>query len=224
MAKTASNRVQSFYTQKAKLYQRFFVEYLQWENVLQTFFAEHRYLDSGMKILDAGCGTGSVTRVLHNLAQSDGLQNVTFHAFDLTPAMLDLFRQWVESEGAANIHLRQANVLDLEHQLPADWAGYDLIVSSAMLEYIPVENRSQALINLRRLLKDRGRLLLFLTKRTWIASWIGAKWWGTNLFDRDALQLELQQAGYTDIQNRELPSSWNRFMMAVEAEPVPSGA
>src|SRR5512133_1803670 len=133
----AIQRVQDFYTQKARFYQRFFVGFLHWESVLETFFTANNELQAGMKILDAGCGSGPVTQVLYCLAQAQGLADMIFHGFDLTPAMLDLFRQWIEDEGAANIQVRQANVLALESQLPPDWKGYDLIVSSAMLEYIP---------------------------------------------------------------------------------------
>jgi len=65
----ATNPVQTLYTQKAKLDQFFFVDLLKWGKVLETFFQENAYLQPGMKILDAGCGTGSVTRVLYGLAR-----------------------------------------------------------------------------------------------------------------------------------------------------------
>jgi ubiquinone/menaquinone biosynthesis C-methylase UbiE len=127
------------YTQKAKLYQFFFVDFLKWGKVLETFFQEKAYLRSGMKILDAGCGTGIVTKVLYGLARRKGFDGITFHGFDLTPAMLELFQQWMQKEGVQDIQLQQANVLDLENKLPENWIGYDLIVSSAMLGYIPEE-------------------------------------------------------------------------------------
>jgi ubiquinone/menaquinone biosynthesis C-methylase UbiE len=211
------NSVQTLYTQRAKLYQFFFIDFLKWGKVLETFFQENAYLHPGMKILDAGCGTGSVTRVLHGLALRKDLDRITFHAFDLTPAMLELFRQWVEKEKVQGIQFRQANVLDLENQLPADWSGYDLIVSSAMLEYIPKEKISQALSNLRRLLGKNGRLLILVTKQTWIAKWTAAKWWKTNLFNREDLEIQLREAGFPTIQKKKLPDSWDSFMMAIEA-------
>jgi 2-polyprenyl-3-methyl-5-hydroxy-6-metoxy-1,4-benzoquinol methylase len=136
-----------------------------------------------MKILDAGCGTGIVTKVLYSLARRKGFDEITLNAFDITPAMLDLFQQWNRREGVQDIQLRQADVLDLENQLPQDWAGYDLIVSSAMLEYIPKDKLSQALGNLRKLLNHDGRLIAIVTKRTRLTTWTGAKWWGMNLFD-----------------------------------------
>lgn len=213
----AFNRVKSFYSQRAKLYQRFFVNLLQWERVLDSFFQANNYLHSGMKTLDAGCGTGSVTLVLHRLAQRSGFQEVTFHAFDLTPAMLNLFRERMQSENIRDIRLQQADVLDLTDQLPADWKNYDLTVSSAMLEYIPDEKRGLALTNLRSLLNEDGCLLALLTKRTWITQWTGGRWWGTHLFERESFTQELRRAGFTNIQFRQLPGGWDSFMLAVEA-------
>jgi len=213
-----ANRVRGLYTRKAKLYQFFFVNFLQWEKVLETYFQANRTLHSGMSLLDAGCGTGSVTRVLHRLASRQGIDKITFHAFDLTPAMLDLFRQWMKKEGVQDIQLQQANVLDLENQLPQDWKDYDLIVASTLLEYIPHEQIDRALSNLKRLMAEDGRLLVFVTKRTWIARWTGAKWWGTNLFNPDEIETNLRQAGFTAIQIKKLPASWDPFMLAVEAK------
>jgi cyclopropane fatty-acyl-phospholipid synthase-like methyltransferase len=185
--------------------------------VLAAFFQANVSLHPGMKILDAGCGTGSVTRGLYGLADEQGIEPITFHAFDLTPAMLDLFRRWIQKKGARAIYLRQANVLDLENSLPPDWKGYHLIVSSALLEYIPKEQISSALGHLKGLLAEDGRLLVVVTKRTRIAQWTGAKWWGTNLFDPDEVEVHLRQAGFTAIHFKQLPPSWDAYMLAVEA-------
>jgi len=214
----AKDPVQTFYTQKAKLYQFFFVELLKWDTVLETFFQENDYLRPGMKILDAGCGTGTVTKVLYNLARRKGLERISFHAFDLTPAMLDLFHQWISKEAVQNIFMQQANVLDLEHQLPQEWVDYDLIVASALLEYIPRDQLSQALGNLKGLLNHQGRMLVFVTKRTRLTRWTAAKWWRTNLFDRETFEGTLRRAGFTIFQQKRLPAGWDKYMFAMEAE------
>jgi cyclopropane fatty-acyl-phospholipid synthase-like methyltransferase len=209
--------VQSFYSQKSKLYQRLFVDFLQWGKALEAFFREHAYLHSGMKVLDAGCGSGVVTRVLYELARQRGFDQLTFHAFDLTPEMLDLFRQWIQKQGAQDIQLQQADVLALPEQLPADWSAYDLIVSSTMLEYIPKEKIGLALGNLRSLLRQPGRLLLLVTRRTRLTEWAAGRWWRTNLFDEHELADALRQAGFDAIKNQTLPGRWDAFILAIEA-------
>ena len=214
-------RVQSFYQQRAKLYQRFFINFLQWEKVLETFFQADNFLRPNIKILDAGCGTGPVTKVLYRLARQQGLEDIGFYGFDLTPAMLALFQQWIEEDGAQGIQLRQANGLNLKEQLPSEWNNFDWIVSSTMLENISKELRRKALSNLKELLYPNGHILLFLTKRTWIARWTGTKWWGINLFDREELITDLRHAGYSDIQYHPLPKRWDSFMLAVEARLEP---
>jgi SAM-dependent methyltransferase len=209
--------VREFYTRRAKLYQKFFITILKWEEVLRSFFRDNGFLHSQMKILDAGCGTGSVTKVLYELADQQDLADITFHGFDLTQAMLDIFHQWIDVKGAQNIHVHQADVLDLENQLPGSWNNYDLIVSSTLLEYIPEEKQQVALRNLKVLLNPTGRLLLLVTKRIWITRLFGALWWKTNLFDRDALAADLQRLGFDSVRFWKMPSAWNAFILAVEA-------
>ncbi|HZW02971.1 MAG TPA: class I SAM-dependent methyltransferase [Anaerolineaceae bacterium] len=219
-----SNRAQSLYGRRARLYQTFFVRLLKWESVLADFFRSHPYLQSGMSILDAGCGTGSVTKTLVRLAELQKLTAITFHAFDLTPAMLEIFQDWLTEVQVQGVRLQQADVLRLDEQLSADWTGYDLIVSSAMFEYIPKEGLGRALTQLSRRLASSGRLLTFLTRRTRLTRWTGARWWGTNLFSPEEFTQILRQSGFAAVRLPSLPPKWNSFMMAVEAAaPHPKG-
>ena len=60
--------VRRLYTDRGALYQRLFVDFLGWGRELETFFRKAHYLRPGLKILDAGCGTGIITQVLYRLA------------------------------------------------------------------------------------------------------------------------------------------------------------
>ncbi len=218
-----SDKTERLYTRNARFYERFFIEVLGWERQLDEFFRRSNYLRPHMKILDAGCGTGAVTKVLYSLSRQQGLAGVKFHAFDLTPAMLDIFREWVAAQGAEAIELRQANVLRLERDLPPDWREYDLVISSAMLEYIPTNDVGKALNNLRDLLKDEGVQLLFLTRRNMLTRWLGQIWWKTNTFEEIQIERELKRAGFNAVQFKPFSPVWLNSIMVVEASTARTG-
>jgi SAM-dependent methyltransferase len=98
-----NDSVRKLYTDRGALYQRLFVDFLGWGRELEIFLRRANYLRSNLKILDAGCGTGIITRVLYELAQEQGHAGIQFHAFDLTPKVLEIFRQWISAQGANQI-------------------------------------------------------------------------------------------------------------------------
>jgi len=214
---SSENWVQKFYAKRASLYERLFVDFLGWGRELETFFRRSGYIQPDFKILDAGCGTGIVTRILYRLAQERGFEGVRFHAFDLTQNMLDIFQQWIATHGADNIELKQADVLEA-HAFPSSWREYDLIVSSTMLEYLPEDKIMDALINLERLLSNNGIFLAFLTKRNTLTQWLAEKWWRTNLFEESETQLRFYKAGFANIKFKNFSSRWSKFIIVIEAK------
>lgn len=212
----SSDPVQRLYTERASLYDRLFVNLLGWGKELQRFFQASDYLHPGDKILDAGCGTGVITRVLYQLALDKGYQGVQFHAFDLTQNMLDVFQQWIAAQGAANIELRQADVLELE-ALPSNWNQYDMIVSSTMLEYLPAGKVERALNNLQQGLKSGGTLLLFVTRRNLITRLLAEKWWQTTVYEESEILSMLGRLGFNEIISRKLSPGWSGSIMAIQA-------
>jgi SAM-dependent methyltransferase len=130
-----------------------------------AFFRGSSHLRPGSRVLDAGCGTGAATLAVHDAFVSRGITPGIFHAFDLTPAMLQRFRETLETLNIAVVEVRQANVLNMV-ALPAAWANYDLIVTASMLEYVPRERLSDALAALRTRLADSGRLVVFIRGET----------------------------------------------------------
>ena len=210
------NQTQKLYTQRASLYERLFVDFLGWGKALDAFFRRSNYLRPNAKILDAGCGTGIITRVLYQLSSEKGYEGIQFHAFDLTQNMLDIFQQWIVGQGATNIEYQQADVLALE-TLPAHWTGYDLIVSSTMLEYLPENRVHDALRNLKQLLGDDGLLLVFLTRRNFLTRWLGKRWWKTNVFEADQIQTIFREMGFSRIERKNFTSMWSNSILVIEA-------
>jgi cyclopropane fatty-acyl-phospholipid synthase-like methyltransferase len=119
-------------------------------------------------------------------------------AFDLTPAMLDHFRNALAARGIRGIELQQANVLELG-ALPGSWSNYDLIVSASMLEYIERDRFVDALKALRARLCPEGTFVLFMTRRNLFTRLFIGYWWKSNLYSQRELQDAFINAGFRSV-------------------------
>jgi len=185
--------VERFFAANARSYQSF-IRALRYGPRLRAFLGRNGYLRSGMKVLDAGCGTGALARAMHQIAKRHGAQRLTFHAFDLTPAMLALLQEWLRKHAVTDVEIRQANVLQTE-TLPPTWRDYDLIVSSAMLEYQPKSELAGALRNLAGLRAADGVLVVFISRENVLMYPLIRIWWKGNLYTRRELERSCADAG-----------------------------
>src|SRR5262245_53361841 len=131
MAVAQSDDVVRFFTHRVDQY-ALFIQALFYRQGLQAYFRAAPFLQSHLRVLDAGCGTGAVSLAFRDAMLSRGFAPGPMHAFDLTPAMLERFKTKL-ARSASDIELCQADVLRLE-TLPHEWHGYDVIVSASMLE------------------------------------------------------------------------------------------
>lgn len=191
--------IEKLYTKKASFYHKLFIDFLGYQKGLKNFFVNNDYLKPNIKVLDAGCGSGIITRVLTGIAKKKKLKGIQYHGFDLTQAMLDLFKQWISRGNDKNISLTKADVLFLDKQLPEDWQNYDLIVSSAMLEYIPKNKVRQAVSNLGDRLKSNGTILIFITKRNLLMRLLINMWWKANMYEKDEIRQVLSDSGFREV-------------------------
>ncbi|HZP39988.1 MAG TPA: class I SAM-dependent methyltransferase [Candidatus Binatia bacterium] len=141
MAATADAR--AFFTARHARYARF-IRAVRYAQGLRAYFLAAPVLRPGLRILDAGCGTGALTLAVHEACVRRGAVPAAFHAFDLTPAMLDRLRDRLMRRGVEDVELAEANVLRLD-ALPPTWRDYDLVVSAGMLEYVPRDRFVDAL-------------------------------------------------------------------------------
>ena len=214
---TTKDKIRELYTERASFYEWLFIDFLGWGRQLYAFFRGSNYLQSNSMVLDAGCGTGIVTRVIYRLAKESGYERIRFHAFDLTESMLEIFRHWILEQGANQIELNRADVMKVE-LLPEDWKDHDLIVSSTMLEYLPKYNVRSALMNLKTLLRKGGTLLVFITKRNLITHWLAEKWWNVNSYEANEIKLLFHDVGFDEIEFQKLPFGWSSPIMVIEAK------
>ena len=128
---------------RAGSYSRF-IRLVRYQQGLRAYFKVSPSLRSGIRVLDAGCGTGAVLLALHEAMVARGFLLGPLHGFDLTPGMLDRLRASLRTRRIEGVELVQADVLKLD-ALAAAWHNYDLIVSASMLEYVPRAQFSAAL-------------------------------------------------------------------------------
>jgi ubiquinone/menaquinone biosynthesis C-methylase UbiE len=185
------------FTLRTASYDRF-IRLVRYPQGLRAYFRHSPLLRSGLRVLDAGCGTGALTLAVREALVSRGLTPGPMQGFDLTPAMLDYFRQRLQADGITGVELAQADVLRPD-ALPAGWRDYDLVVTASMLEYVPRDRFVDALKGLRGLLSRDGRFVLFMTKRNWLTRPLIGRWWDSHLYSAAELGEALQRAGFRDV-------------------------
>ncbi len=211
----AARRAKALYTAKAALYQFFFVQLIGYGLALNAFFTKRNLLASDMKVLDAGCGTGLLTKIHWWLAKRNHYEGVRFFAFDLTPRMLDTFKLWIaKNDAQRDIELCELNVLKLVER-PAEWNDFDVVVTASMLEYIPRTALPDALRDLIALLKPGGHLILCITRRDILTRWLVGTWWQSNLYTKPEIAEAFRAAGAADIKFHHLPGVFRVLLSSV---------
>lgn len=200
----SAEEVRRLYTEKTDLYHWFFADLLGYGPGIRALLAHELCLGSGQRILDAGCGTGVVTRGALAVIRARRLTGISIDGFDLTPAMLARLRDWLAANDATNVRLTIANVLAPD-ELPPSWSGYDVVLSSAMLEYLPKPSLATALGHLRARLVPGGRLLFAITRRNWLMALLIERWWRSNSYRRAELHAIVRAAGFEDVSFRRFP-------------------
>jgi hypothetical protein len=89
-----------------------------------------------------------------------------------------------------------------------------------MLEYLSKDEVRSALSNLKKLLGNRGTLLVIMTKRNFITRVLAEKLWKTNLYKESEIQAFFGDAGFDKIEFKGFSPRWSNFIMAIEAKKL----
>lgn len=108
-----------------------------------AFFLSH--LESGMTLLDCGCGPGTVT-----LGLAQAVAPVRAIGIDLEPSMVARARAFATERQVENVEFRVADI----HELPFSDASFDVVFTSAVLEHLGEPDR--ALREIYRVVKPGG--------------------------------------------------------------------
>lgn len=105
-------------------------------------------IKAGSKVLDAGCGTGVLTRFIY-----DKFPGIALEGFDYSPVRVEEAKKRV-ANSPYDIHFFQDNIQSMSKEN----ASYDVIVSRYVIEHL--ESPKLAIKEMVRLLKPGGMLYI----------------------------------------------------------------
>jgi ubiquinone/menaquinone biosynthesis C-methylase UbiE len=126
---------------------------LKWgmrEDVFKRYLVEHAHLAVGQKVLDLGCGTGTLTIQIKRF-----LPQIELFGLDGDPAVLQIARQKAE---AAGVEIRWEE--GLAYELPYPTGSFDRVISCLMIHHLTAPNKLKAFQEVFRILKPGGEFHL----------------------------------------------------------------
>ncbi len=193
------SRLESVIQRRREMSNRFFDRVgTQWDDLREASFGKAFHLEafwallpSDWTVADIGTGTGYLLPTLaRHFRRVIGVDPVT--------AMLAAARQRVEADALANVELREGDLAGL----PLADRTLDLATSVLVLHHVPTPR--DAVVELRRVLKDGGRLLIVeqtLHANEAFRERMQDRWWG---FEPDAFRALVQEVGFVDVSLRRL--------------------
>jgi ubiquinone/menaquinone biosynthesis C-methylase UbiE len=152
-------------------------------------------LKPGDRVLDLGCGTGVMTRMIAD--KLDGKVGGVSLGIDAAAKMIRVARKKRESE-TCRFEVEAAEKLPYENE------SFDAVVSSLFFHHVPIDLKEQSLSEAYRVLRPQGRLVIadMHIPTTWMGALVShvARWFflqpeiGENI--RGVLPSLIEKAGF----------------------------
>jgi ubiquinone/menaquinone biosynthesis C-methylase UbiE len=126
---------------------------LKWgmrEETFKRYLVEHAHLEPGQKVLDLGCGTGTLTIQIKQF-----LPQIEMFGLDGDPSVLQIAREKAKTAGVDN-HWEEG----LADDLPYPSASFERVVSCLMIHHLTALNKRKAFQEVFRILKPGGEFHL----------------------------------------------------------------
>ncbi len=169
----------------------------------------------GEQVLDVGCGTGWLTRIAADAVGPSG----TAWGIDPAPDMIRLARQT-----AGCRHCGARFKFAAAEDLPFEDDSFDVVILSLVLHHLPPDARAAGLREVRRVLRDTGRLIVVDINA-------GSHWFPRALLAligllpnvrslaRDGVERTLREAGFSPI---DRIGAWGAWFAIWRAAKPPS--
>jgi len=163
-----------------------------------------RRMSAGLRVLDAGCGTGGYLRWLLDTGSFAGAAGV-----DVATAAIELARERIPE---ADLHVAALA------ELPFPDGSFELVVTNDVLQHVDEAELGASYAELHRVLAPGGTLLV----RTNGSRRLRRERSDWRAYDAGTLRRELEQAGFAVERVTHanlLPSAWGRFRGRVPHAP-----